>query len=247
MRTIAVIPARMGSSRFPGKPLACILGRPMIEHVYTRTAACPGLDAVVVATCDEEIAAAVRPLGAVVAMTSPTHERASDRVAEVLSGDPADLVVMVQGDEPMVQPGMIAAAANALASDASIGCANLMAEIESEAELRDPNTIKVVTDRQSRALFLSRMPIPNPGKGPFAPGRWWKQVCIIAFRRAALLDFAALPSGPLEQAESIDVLRFLEHGRPLLMVPTAVRTHAVDTLEDLARVESLMAQEAVPR
>jgi 3-deoxy-manno-octulosonate cytidylyltransferase (CMP-KDO synthetase) len=219
----------------------------MIEHVYTRTATCSALDEVVVATCDEEIAAAARALGARVAMTSPAHERASDRVAEVLSGDPADLVVMVQGDEPMVQPGMIAAAAGALHSDTTVGCANLMAEIESDAELRDPNTIKVVTDRGSRALFLSRMPIPNPGAAPFAPGRWWKQVCIIAFRRAALLEFAALPSGPLERAESIDVLRFLEHGRPLLMVPTSVRTHAVDTLEDLARVEGLMAREALAR
>ena len=133
-RILGVIPARMGASRFPGKPLAPIHGRPMLEHVYRRSAACPLLDEVVIATCDDEVAHAATGFGARVIMTSARHERASDRVAEAAADDPAAIVVMIQGDEPMIAPGMIAAAVTPLVSDPSLACTNLAAEIESEAD-----------------------------------------------------------------------------------------------------------------
>jgi 3-deoxy-manno-octulosonate cytidylyltransferase (CMP-KDO synthetase) len=240
-RVLAVIPARMGSSRFPGKPLALLHGRPMIEHVYRRTAACALLDDVVIATCDEEIEAAVSAFGGRGVMTSPSHERASDRVAEVASRCEADVVVMIQGDEPMVQAAMIEAAVTPLLSDPAVTCTNLVAPIRTEAELRDRNTIKVVMAAGGQALYFSREPIPALNQKRFESGSWFKQVCVIGFRRAALARFAALPQGPLERAESVDMLRFLENGMAVHMVPTTIETHAVDTPDDLRRVETLMA------
>jgi len=236
MRTIGVIPARMGSSRFPGKPLARIGGRPMIEHVFRRTAACELLDEVIVATCDEEIAAAARGFGARAVLTSPAHERASDRVAEACQADAADTIVMVQGDEPMIEPSMIEAAVAGLRAQPDGVCVNLAAPIESEEEALDPNTIKVAMSRTGGALYFSRSPIP----ARFAPGTMFKQVCVIAFTREGLRRFSALPRGPLERIESVDMLRFLESGIPVQMVPTAVRTQAVDTPADLKKVAALM-------
>ncbi len=240
-RILGVIPARMGSSRFPGKPLALLHGRPMVEHVYRRTAMCSLLDEVVIATCDEEIVRSAEAFGARAVMTSAAHERATDRVAEVSARDPAEIVVMVQGDEPMVQPEMIASAIEAIHSDSALSCVNLGAAIRSEEELLDPNTIKVVTDRTGKALYFSRSPIPFRGGRPFIREGWWKQVCVIAFRRAALRDFASMPQGPLEVAESVDMLRFLENGVPVQVVPTRTMTHAVDTREDLELVATLIA------
>jgi 3-deoxy-manno-octulosonate cytidylyltransferase (CMP-KDO synthetase) len=238
-RIIGVIPARMGSSRFPGKPLAPIHGRSMIEHVYRGTAACTALTGVVIATCDQEIAAAARAFGATPIMTSARPERATDRVAEVSAADPAEIVVMVQGDEPMVRPEMIDSALRPLLADERVACVNLVAPIRSENEFADPNTIKVVADLAGDALYFSRQPIPHAGA--FASGRWLKQVCVIAFRRAALQRFAALPPGPLEAAESVDMLRYLEHGMRVRLAPTAVVTRAVDCPEDLAAVAHAMA------
>ena len=239
-RVLGVIPARMGASRFPGKPLAPLLGRPMVEHVYRRAAECPLLDEVVIATCDQEIVRTAAAFGARAIMTSARHERATDRVAEASGSDTAEVVVMVQGDEPMVQPDMIAAAMEPVLADRGVSCVNLCAAIRSEEDLRDPNTIKVVADRAGRALYFSRVPIPFRADGTPSAGTWWKQVCVIAFRRAALLAFASMPQGPLEIAESIDMLRFLENGFAVQMVPTSRVTHAVDTPEDLELVASWM-------
>ena len=236
MRVIGVIPARMGSSRFPGKPLVSIGGTPMIEHVYRGTAGSRLLDEVIIATSDPEIAAAAAAFGARSVMTSAAHDRASDRVAEVSAGDDAGIVVMVQGDEPMVTPAMVDATVRALTADPAIACVNLSAPIADELEARDPNTIKVVTSRDGRALYFSRSMIP----GAYVPQALHKQVCVIAFRRQALLQFSTLPRGPLEEIESIDMLRFLENGIPVCMVPTGVKTHAVDTETDLERVSRLM-------
>jgi 3-deoxy-manno-octulosonate cytidylyltransferase (CMP-KDO synthetase) len=242
-RIIAVIPARMGASRFPGKPLAPLHGRPMLEHVFRGTAACALLDEVVIATCDEEIACAAQRFGARVAMTSPSHERASDRVAEAVEFDTADIVVMVQGDEPMIQPSMIETAVAPLLEDESLGCANLAAAIHSRREFTDPNTIKVVRGLDGRALYFSRSPIPAGAGAAVSSANWLKQVCVIPFRREALRRFTALPRGPLEQSESIDMLRFLENGVRVQIVATAIETHAVDTPDDLARVAALMERQ----
>lgn len=236
MRVIGVIPARMGSSRYPGKPLVAIGGRPMIEHVYRGTVACPLLDDVVIATCDDVIARAAAGFGARAVMTSAAHERASDRVAEACESLDADIAVMVQGDEPMVQPAMIAAAAGPLLADPQIACVNLAAAIHTEAEALDPNTIKVVISRSGHALYFSRSAIP----ARFVPGAMNKQVCVIAFRRTALRQFAQLPQGPLERAESIDMLRYLENDVPVHMVVTPVQTQAVDTRADRDRVALMM-------
>jgi 3-deoxy-manno-octulosonate cytidylyltransferase (CMP-KDO synthetase) len=243
MKVVAIIPARMGSSRFPGKPLAPLSGRPMIEHVYRRTAMSETLSGVRVATCDEEIREAVEAFGGAAIMTSDRHERASDRVAEAMDGLEADVVVMVQGDEPMVHPHMIDTAARALAEDPKIVCVNLFKRIETEADFENPNTIKVVMDGEGRALYFSRRPIPDRPSGDFAAITAYKQVCIMPFRGDALKTFAALSPTPLEIAESVDMMRFLEHGYPVHMVETSFETQAVDTPEDLARVEALMGDD----
>ncbi|MBI4306873.1 MAG: 3-deoxy-manno-octulosonate cytidylyltransferase [Chloroflexi bacterium] len=244
---IAVIPARMGSSRYPGKPIAQILGMPMIEHVYRRVKMCKMLDAVYVATCDREIAAVAEKFGAPTVMTSDRHERASDRVAEVAESVRAGVYVLVQGDEPMTTPDMIDAAVQPILLEPKIDCVNLTTVIQSEEEFRDRNTIKVVMSAQGDALYFSREPIPHPGKLGFSAIPRWKQVCIIPFRRATLLKYADLAPTPLEKAESIDMMRFLEHGYRVRMVPIPAGTHAVDTPQDLKVVEGLMRNDPLTR
>jgi 3-deoxy-manno-octulosonate cytidylyltransferase (CMP-KDO synthetase) len=242
-RIVAGIPARMGSSRFPGKPLATILGRTMIEHVYIRTAMSESVDMTFIATCDEEIKETVEKFGGNVIMTSPEHQRASDRIAEAVQGLSADIVVMVQGDEPMVVPGMLDAAVKPMLEDPSLQCVNLTKRITTLEEYRDPNTIKVVMDRKGDAIYFSREPIPTNHIQAFGKFPAFKQVCIIPFRRDFLLSYAGLEPTPLEQAESVDMMRILEHGYRVHMVETEVQSHAVDTAADLAMVEKLMAQD----
>lgn len=245
MRVLALIPARMGSSRFPGKPMVEILGRPMIGHVLDRVRASSLVDETAVATCDEEIAEFVQSVGGRAVMTGDHHERASERCAEALrvieaeDGFPYDIVVMVQGDEPMTEPGMVDEAVRPMIEDPSIQVANLLGEIESEEEFQDRNCIKVVCDLAGDALYFSRAPIPMTAGTGGVVG--FKQVCVIPFRRKALFDYVEMAPTPLEVAESVDMMRLLEHGHSVRMVATAYRTQAVDTPEDLARVERLMA------
>ncbi len=239
--TIAIIPARMGSSRFPGKPLAPILGCSMLEHVYKRTAMCKRLDAVYVATPDEEIREAVEAFGGLAIMTSHAHERASDRVAEAAESLIADIVVMVQGDEPMTRPEMIDLAIEPFFQDDSVQCVNLAKRILTEAEMENPNTIKLVMDREGTALYFSREPIPTRRQLGFEHIPVYKQVCIIPFRRDFLFKYTQLSPTPLEQAESIDMLRILEHGYDVKIVEIPFQTNAVDTQADLELVEQLMS------
>ncbi|HEX8686947.1 MAG TPA: 3-deoxy-manno-octulosonate cytidylyltransferase [Pyrinomonadaceae bacterium] len=239
-RVVAVIPARMGSSRFPGKPLATLLGRPLVEHVYARASLCAALDAVYVATCDAEIRAAVEGFGGRVLMTSAAHERAGDRVAEAAEALEADVVVMIQGDEPMVTPRMIERAVAPLLDDESVACVNLARRVTREEEYLDRNTIKVVADARGDALYFSRAPVPADAFAGGAGAPVFKQVCVIPFRREALREFARLRPTPLERAESVDMLRLVEHGRRVRLVEIDEETHAVDTPEDLRLVESLM-------
>ncbi len=245
MPTVAYIPVRMGSSRFPGKPLAPILGMPMVEHVYHRTRLCSALDEVCVATPDDEIREVVEGFGGRVIMTSPDHQRASDRVAEAMETVPADIAVMVQGDEPMVHPDMIAAAVAPFDEDQNVGCVNLVQRIESESEFEDTNTIKVVMDRKGNALYFSRKPIPFRREERIPGLHLYKQVCIIPFTRDALLLFGRLDPTPLEVAESVDMMRFLEHGYGVKLVESPYPTHAVDTLDDLRLVEKLMRDDSL--
>jgi 3-deoxy-manno-octulosonate cytidylyltransferase (CMP-KDO synthetase) len=245
MKIAAIIPARMGSSRFPGKPLAPIIGCPMIEHVYRRTMLCQALADVMIATCDTEILESVEAFGGKAIMTSAAHERASDRVAEAAAGLDADVIVMVQGDEPMTYPEMIEESlASFLGGDEEeVACVNLTTRIMSQKEFEDPNTIKVVMDRDGYALYMSREPIPTLHLQDFDQVQAFKQVCIIPFTAAALQEFIQLDPTPLEVAESIDMMRFIEHGHRVKMIETSFSTHAVDTPDDLKRVEELLRQD----
>jgi len=217
-----------------------ILGRTMIEHIYRRVSMSKSLEATYIATCDEEIKQAAQNFGAPVIMTANTHERASDRVAEATAQIDADLIVMVQGDEPMTHPKMIDTAVAPFKDDLQLDCVNLVKSIDNEADFYSANTIKVIMNQRGDALYMSRQPIPTLNKLGFEHTLAHKQVCIIPFRRATLIDYSRLPPTPLEQLESVDMLRLLEHGYRVKMVKTEFDTQAVDTEDDLIRVAKLM-------
>ena len=246
MNILALIPARMGSSRFPGKPMAPILGKPMIGHVYERVAKSPLLAMTVVATCDPEIFDYIESIGGTAVMTADNYERASDRCAEALlkleeiHNTRYDIVVMVQGDEPMTHPDMITEAIQPMLDDPSIQVVNLLGEIKDAKEFEDRNCIKVVCDLRLNAMYFSREPIPTRYRISNIP--MGKQVCIIPFRRDYLLEYTRLAPTPLEIIESVDMMRVLEHGMKVRMVPTKHNSRAVDTPDDLKIVERLMAK-----
>jgi len=248
MNIIAIIPARMGSSRFPGKPLADIHGIPMVGHVALRTALSKKLLAVYVATCDQAIMDYCKSAGIDCVMTADTHDRCTTRTAEAMLkiekalGHRADIVVMVQGDEPMTTPAMINAAIAPLLEDPGVNVVNLMAELRTIQEFEDPNEVKVVVDRNHDALYFSREPIPSRKKGVESPPMN-KQVCIIPFRRDYLLAFNDMVETPLEIIESVDMMRILEHGGNVRMAPFQADTLAVDTPADLERVREMMADD----
>ena len=247
---VAIIPARMGSTRFPGKPMAKIHGLPMVGHVYFRTKMCSLLGETYVATCDQEIYDYIVSVGGKAIMTSDTHERCSDRTAEAMlkvestTGRKVDIVVMVQGDEPMVTPEMIEAAVQPMLEDTSVRVVNLMARMTTVKEFEDPNEVKVVVDLNNRALYFSREPIPSRRKG-VKDVPMLKQVCIIPFQRNYLLTFNSLPETPLERIESVDMMRVVEHGDHVHMVTTDTATLSVDTPKDLERVVELMQGDAL--
>ena len=231
MNIIAIIPARMGSTRFPGKPMAKINGMPMIGHVYQNVSQSKQVSLTVVATCDKEIFDYINTIGGVAVMTSDSHERASDN-------QKYDVVVMVQGDEPMVIPEMITSAIQPFINNSKMLVVNLISEIESKEEFVDPNCIKVVFNHDMNALYFSREPIPTWSRGESKTS--YKQVCIIPFKRDYLIEYNSLESTPLEIAESIDMLRVLENGRKVHLVKTPYQTFAVDTEADLIKVASIM-------
>ena len=245
MRIIGVIPARMASTRFPGKPLALIDGMPMIGHVFHRSRLSQIVEEVYVATCDREIADYIESIGGKVIMTSSSHERASDRVAEAVdtieagSESKIDFVVLIQGDEPMIEPEMIKVSVDPLLRDSRVNVTNLMGNLKSRDEQEDPNEIKVVVDKNGFALYFSREPIPSSKKSATS-FTMHKQICVISFRRKFLDTFRRLQPTPLERVESIDMLRALEHGFRVKMVQTNFESYSVDTPEDLNEVERLM-------
>jgi 3-deoxy-manno-octulosonate cytidylyltransferase (CMP-KDO synthetase) len=247
MNVLALIPARMGSSRFPGKPMEKILDKPMIGHVYERVSKSNILSKTVVATCDAEIFDYIKSIGGNAVMTSSKHVRATDRCAEALDiieqqdNMEYDVVIMVQGDEPMVHPDMISEAMQPMLDDPDVYLVNLLGEIDNVSEFEDRNCVKVVCDLESNALYFSREPIPTRMVKEEIPTG--KQVCIMPFKREFLRKYLLLEPTPLEIVESIDMMRVLEHGLKVRMAPTEHSTHAVDTPEDLARIEKLMQAE----
>lgn len=242
---IGIIPARLSSTRFPGKPLAKINGIPMVGHVYFRSKMSKILDEVYVATCDQDIYDYIASIGGKPVMTSSSHQRASDRAAEAMlkverqMGKKAEIVVMIQGDEPMLSPEMIERAVKPMLKDDTIQVVNLMSELKSKEEQDDPHEIKVVVDLNGYALYFSREPIPSLKKGS-GKVPMYKQVCIIPFRRDFLVKFNELKSTPLEIVESVDMLRVLEHGYRVKMVFSETNTYSVDTVNDLEKVAGLM-------
>ena len=248
MNIISIIPARMASSRFPNKPMANILGMPMIGHVYMRVKMCKLLNEVYVATCDKEIFEYIESIDGKAVMTSDSHERCSDRCAEAMlkieseKGKKCDIMVMVQGDEPLIYPEMIEESVAPMLSDKNILITNLIADIESIDEFEDPNEVKVVTDKFGNALYFSREPIPSRKKG-ISKVPMKKQVCVIPFRRDFLLEYNQMESTPLEIIESVDMMRIIENGLKVKMVPTEYNTKSVDTKEDLEKVVELMKED----
>lgn len=244
---IGIIPARMSSTRFPGKPLALIHGMPMIGHVFKRSAMARSLKKVYVATCDAAIADYAESIGAPAIMTSPTHMRATERTSEAVdhiereTGTAIDIVVLIQGDEPMVVPEMIDIAVEALVSDQRAQVVNLASPIQDPDDIINPDEIKVVTDTEGFAMYFSRSPIPHCPMGRAAKAQ--KQVCIMPFRRVFLATFDQLAPTPLEIAESIDMLRIIEHGYKVKMVESQHQTVSVDTPADLLEVTRLLASD----
>ena len=245
MHIIAIIPARMNSSRFPGKPMKNIHGVPMIGHCYHRANLCQDLKDTYVATCDKVIFDYISSIGGKAIMTNSNHERASDRAAEAMlkieksTNKKVDIVVMIQGDEPMVTPKMISDSLIPFQIDTSVNVVNLMANINSIEEFEDPNEVKVVVNLSNDAMYFSREPIPSRKKSP-AKLSMLKQVCIIPFKRDYLIKFNNTPETVTEIIESIDMMRIIENDEKVRMVMTDENSFSVDTKEDLLKVEEFM-------
>jgi 3-deoxy-manno-octulosonate cytidylyltransferase (CMP-KDO synthetase) len=236
-KVLGVIPARFASSRFPGKALAPLAGKPMLEHVFERAGRARCLTRLLIATDDERIHDAARRFGAPVRMTRADHPSGTDRVAEVAAAEDAEVVVNIQGDEPLIDPGAIDAAVLGLLEDPSTPMGTLKKRIEDPRELANHNVVKVVTDRSGNAIYFSRSLIPHqrdPNVG--GPVRHYKHIGLYVYRREFLLGYCQLPVGPLEQAERLEQLRALENGYRIRVVETEYESLGVDTPEDLERV-----------
>ncbi len=239
VKIVGVIPARYASVRFPGKPLAPLAGRPMILHTLEAARAARRLDRVAVATDDERIARTVRASGGEAVMTSPRAASGTDRLAEAARSVPADVYVNIQGDEPMMSPENIDRAVETLLESQERMIATLAIPLAS-AMAADPNTVKVAVARDGRALYFSRAAIPYFRNGE---PDYRKHIGIYAYRAATLREIAALPPSPLERAESLEQLRWLEAGHAIWVGKAASDSIGVDTPEDLARAELLIKKE----
>ena len=249
MKAIAIIPARMAATRFPGKPLKPILGLPMIGHIYKRSSFSKEFEEIYVATCDQEIFDYTQSIGGKAVMTSPTHPNCIDRASEALINiekllkKKFDVIAMVQGDEPLVTPDVYTLALEVLRDNKDLQVVNIMGKIESLEEFNSPNVVKVVTDQELNALYMSREPIPSLKKGN--QENWLKQTGLIFFRRDYLLKFNNMKRTPLELCEGIDMLRVLEHGEKVKMIYTDTPCLSIDTPKDLEVVEKLMANDSL--
>jgi 3-deoxy-manno-octulosonate cytidylyltransferase (CMP-KDO synthetase) len=244
-RTVVIIPARFGSTRLPGKPLLEIAGKPMIQHVVERASQATLVERVMVATDDQRIVDAVQGFGGEAVMTSPDCRSGTDRIAEVvrtMSG--VDIVVNVQGDEPLIPPTMIDAAIKPLWNDPLMLVGTLVRRISRSEELNDPAVPKVALDRNGRCLFFTRTPIPYgrefPREAWLDHHTYYRHIGIYVFRRSFLLRFASLDQTPLERAEQLEQLRILEHGYSIHAAVTEEESLAVDTPADLERVRGIM-------
>jgi 3-deoxy-manno-octulosonate cytidylyltransferase (CMP-KDO synthetase) len=240
-KALVVIPARYDSSRFPGKPLAPIAGKPMIQHVVERARKAQRVSRVIVATDDDRIRAAVESFGGEAAMTRRDHRSGTERIAEVAARVPAEIYVNVQGDEPLISPDVIDASVAEILAAEEVQVSTLCVPIAQPAEIMDPNIVKVVLDFDGNALYFSRAPIPwvRDAAQPVA-ARHFKHIGIYAFRREALLEFPALPPGELERLEQLEQLRWLENGYRIRVGECEYQGVAVDVPGDVARVEEML-------
>ena len=238
MKILCVIPARYASTRLPGKPLADIVGKPMIQHVYERSAQATIPQQVVVATDDEKVFQAVQQFGGKVVMTSSEHQTGTDRLAEVASKyAEVDVIINVQGDEPLIDPKVIDELAQEFLNDTALQMASVMSIMDTE-DYQNPNAVKVVTDINNNALYFSRSLLPYPrveGKANV-----YKHIGIYAYKKDFLLKFAKLEPTPLEQSESLEQLRALENGYKIKMIKTKSKFIGVDSIEDLQTVNELL-------
>ncbi|NBO72118.1 MAG: 3-deoxy-manno-octulosonate cytidylyltransferase [Bacteroidetes bacterium] len=250
MKILGVIPARMAASRFPDKPMAKLMGMPMIGHCYFRSCMCDLLNEVYVATCDQVIVDYIESIGGKAVMTSDVHERASERTAEALLNIEAilkqgefDIVVLIQGDEPLIRPEMISEVIEPLL-DGTRQVSNLMMTLTTEDEINNPNNVKVVVSNKGNALYMSREAIPSSKK---FKGKMevYRQLGLIAFSRKALLGFVNLEMTKLEIIESVDMNRFIENEIPIFMRLTYHEADSVDTPEDLIRVDKKMSEDSL--
>jgi 3-deoxy-manno-octulosonate cytidylyltransferase (CMP-KDO synthetase) len=249
MKAIGIVPARLSATRYPNKPMALIHGMPMVEHCYHRTRLAPGIESAHVATCDEKIAEHVRSVGGSAVMTATSHTRATTRTAEALlhietaTGEQPDVVVMVQGDEPLILPETISETLDHF-GDPTVEIVNIMSRLRTYEQFIDKNNVKVVVDRNNDALYFSREPIPSPWRG-LEGVPMFMQTGIIAFRREVLLRFIAMEETRLEQIESVDMNRVLETGGRIRMVSTEAVTIGVDTPQELEDASVLMRNDPV--
>jgi 3-deoxy-manno-octulosonate cytidylyltransferase (CMP-KDO synthetase) len=240
-KILGVIPARFGSSRFPGKVLAPISSKSMLQHVYERASQARYLTSTIIATDDERVYEVARNFGARVRMTRPDHLSGTDRVAEAASSDTAEIIVNIQGDEPLIDPDAIDAAVLPLVHDPEILMGTLKKRIEDPAEITNPNVVKVVTNATGNAIYFSRCPIPyhRDAAGPGPAPQYFKHVGLYVYRRDFLMGYSTLPVGPLEEAERLEQLRALENGFSIRVVETEYESLGVDTPEDLEKVSRL--------
>jgi len=242
MNIVAVIPARMGSTRFPGKPLALICGKPMIQHVYEKAAACSLIKSVIVAADDSAVQQTVQAFGGKVFMTSPDHHTGTDRVAEVAQNLAADIIVNIQGDEPLLVPDAIEEAVKPLLQDTRITMSTLKTALRPDDDPLDPNIVKVATDASGRALYFSRSPIPF-NRDRSSAARLYRHIGLYVFRRNFLFEFTTLPQTTLEKAESLEQLRALEHGYAIHVSETRYYPVGVDIPSDIELVEAIMQKQ----
>lgn len=242
MSVIAVIPSRYASTRLPGKPLADICGRPMVQHVYERVRRVALFDEVLVATDDERILAAVRSFGGSACMTSADCPSGSDRLIEVAKLHPADVYVNVQGDEPLVEPAAVEKLAQAMLDDPTLPMSTLCYPISLE-QAQDPNLVKVVRAHNGNALYFSRSPIPFPRVGGEAP-QYFGHLGMYAYRRDFLMNFGSLPYSPLENTEKLEQLRVLQAGLTVRVLEVEAVGRGVDTPEDLEEVRRILSARA---
>lgn len=238
MQAVAIIPARYASTRFPAKALALLHGKPLIHWVWSAVTGTGLFAEVIVATDSVAILQAVEEFGGTAVLTRGDHASGSDRIAEAAALLDAEIIVNVQGDEPLIDKQSLQALLQAF-NDPEVQIASLMTALLDPVQLGDPNTVKVVVDRQSNALYFSRAPIPCNRDG-IHPVLYWRHIGVYAYRREALLKFVSLPLGKLEEVEKLEQLRALENGIPIRMIPTEYQGIGVDTPADLERIEALL-------